>query len=554
MTQSDALNILKTGANVFLTGEPGSGKTHTLKQYISYLKEYSIDPVITASTGIAATHISGMTIHSWSGIGARDYVSEYDIDRIATTEYVVKRIAKSRVLIIDEISMLSGSVLNGLDRIIKIAKGNDLPFGGLQVVFVGDFFQLPPIRKYGQEEDFAFDSSSWKNAQIVVCYLEEQHRHADSDLFYILSAARNGNMTDEHWQLLKEKHVDIKDVKNETKLFTHNKDVDLINIQKLNNLKTKKHIFQMTSKGSANFVETLKKGCLSPANLELKIGAVVMCTKNNNTRNFVNGTLGTVIGFGSNGGYPIIKTATGQEILVEPMSWQMEIDGKVKAEITQVPLRHAWAITVHKSQGMTLSSAAIDLSKSFEYGQGYVALSRLSSLNGLELLGINNSSLNVHPSVRQIDDYFKKESRKSEAFLFEAEKKEIDLLANKYIKYCGGDILAIKKIKEPKLNTHEITLSLIKSGFDIDRIARERNLKSATVSDHVHVLFERGDIAMYELLALVPPVLSRSLSTIYKAFDEFGVEKLAPIFEYLKGEYSYEDLRLARIIYNATYQ
>lgn len=554
MTQEDALTILKTGANVFLTGEPGSGKTYTLKQYINYLKEYSIDPVITASTGIAATHIGGMTIHSWSGIGARDSLTMYDIDHIATTEYIVKRISKAKVLIIDEVSMLSGSILDALDKIIKLAKGNNDPFGGLQVVFVGDFFQLPPIRKYGQEDDFAFDSHAWKNSQIVVCYLDEQHRHAESDLFYILNAARRGDLTNEHWEMLKEKFVDIKNVKNETKLFTHNKDVDIINNQKLDNLKTKKHVFEMTSKGSATMVASLIKGCLSPVKLELKIGAVVMCTKNNPSRNFVNGTLGAVIGFGSNGGYPIIQTKEGQEILVEPMSWQMEIDGKTKAEITQVPLRHAWAITVHKSQGMTLNSAAIDLSKSFEYGQGYVALSRLSSLNGLELIGINNNALNVHPSVRGIDDHFQKESRKSEAFLFGAEKGEIDSLAEKFIKYCDGSISPIKKTKETKLDTHQLTLSLVKKGFDIDSIVRERGLKPATVIDHVHVLFERGDIVMHELLALVTPALSRSLSVIYKAFDEFGVEKLAPVFEYLKGEYSYEDLKLARVIYNATYK
>jgi hypothetical protein len=555
MTQEDALTILKTGVNVFLTGEPGSGKTYTLKQYINYLKEYSIDPVITASTGIAATHIGGMTIHSWSGIGARDSLTMYDIDHIATTEYIVKRISKAKVLVIDEVSMLSGSILDALDKIIKLAKGNNDPFGGLQVVFVGDFFQLPPIRKYGQEDDFAFDSHAWKNSQIVVCYLDEQHRHAESDLFYILNAARRGDLTNEHWEMLKEKSVDIKNVKNETKLFTHNKDVDIINNQKLDNLKTKKHIFEMTSKGSATMVASLIKGCLSPAKLELKIGAVVMCTKNNPSRNFVNGTLGAVIGFGSNGGYPIIQTKEGQEILVEPMSWQMEIDGKTKAEITQVPLRHAWAITVHKSQGMTINSAAIDLSKSFEYGQGYVALSRLSSLNGLELIGINNNALNVHPSVRGIDDHFKKESGRSQAFLFSAEKSEIKSLFDRFIEYCGGDKKSfVKKYKEPKQSTHDVTLSMIKSGLGIGDISRERGLKNVTIIDHIHVLVERGDIVDHEILSLVPPTLSKSLQSIYKVFDDLGSQKLTPVFEYFKGEYSYEDLRLARIVYNVVYK
>ena len=116
MTQDDALTILKTGANVFLTGEPGSGKTHTLREYIAYLKEHNIDPAVTASTGIAATHIGGVTIHSWSGIGARPYISDYEIDAISSTEHIVKKIAKAKILIIDEISMLSGSMLNAIDN------------------------------------------------------------------------------------------------------------------------------------------------------------------------------------------------------------------------------------------------------------------------------------------------------------------------------------------------------------------------------------------------------------------------------------------------------
>jgi len=553
MTQDDALTILKTGANVFLTGEPGSGKTYTINNYISYLKQHSIDPVITASTGIAATHIGGVTIHSWSGIGARDYISTYDIDRIASTEYIAKKVSKAKVLIIDEISMLSGSVLNALDFILQSIRGTEESFGGLQVIFVGDFFQLPPIKKPGSPDDFAFSSVSWKNTNIVVCYLEEQHRHAESDLFHILSAARNGNLEDEHWQMLKTKYTDIKDIKNETKLFTHNKEVDILNTEKLEKLKGKKHFFPMKTKGSTKLTATIIKGCLSPENLELKLGAVVMCTKNNPGRGFVNGTLGTVVSFGTNGGYPVIQTNHGKEILVEPMSWQIEEDGKVKAEVTQVPLRHAWAITVHKSQGMTLTSAAIDLSRSFEYGQGYVALSRLSSLSGLELIGINKNSLSVHPKVKETDEYFRTESRKSESFLMTTSSDEIKKLANQFIKFCGGNLVTDKKNKPEKFTTQDTTLHLLKKELKIDIIAKERGLKLNTIIDHIYVLYERGDITMHELLATVSPYLSKGLNSIYKAFDTVGVEKLSPVYEYLKGEYSYDDLKLARIIYNAIY-
>lgn len=549
MTQSDALTILKTGANIFLTGEPGSGKTHTLRQYIAYLKEHDIDPVVTASTGIAATHVGGITIHSWSGIGASNYLTEYDIDRIASTEHVAKRIGKAKVLVIDEISMLSGSALNSVDAILRAVRGKNEAFGGLQVVFVGDFFQLPPIKGRGEESDFAFQSLAWKHARPVVCYLSEQHRQADTELLQILCAARNESLTEVHWELLKTRHTKTGTAKNETKLFTHNKDVDILNDAELKKISGKIHTFKMTTKGKDSLVAGLIRGCLSPEILNLKIGAHVMCTKNNPSRGFVNGTLGKVVSFSTFGGYPIIETREGDELLIEPMAWQVEDDGKVKAEITQIPLRLAWAITVHKSQGMTLSAAAIDLSGAFEYGQGYVALSRLASLAGLELLGIHANALAVHPMISSMDSFFQEESSKTEGFLVTLPRIELDELQRKFIAYCGGTVAKIRKPDGKKLGTHDATLALIKQGNDINAIARARNLKQGTIIDHMHVLLERGDITFHELTEVLPLELRKSLNTIYKAFDACGVENLKPVYEYLKGECSYDDLKLARILY-----
>src|SRR3989344_3672604 len=145
MTQAEALAILKTGANVFLTGEPGSGKTHTVNQYVAYLRSSGIEPAITASTGIAATHIGGFTIHSWSGIGVRRVLTPYDLDHIGQNRNIVRRVGNARILIIDEISMLSATALNMVDAVCREIRRNQEPFGGLQVVLVGDFFQLPPI-------------------------------------------------------------------------------------------------------------------------------------------------------------------------------------------------------------------------------------------------------------------------------------------------------------------------------------------------------------------------------------------------------------------------
>ena len=187
MTQAQALTILQTGANVFLTGEPGSGKTHTINEYVAYLHARGIEPAITASTGIAATHIGGMTIHSWSGVGIKTKLDKNDLDKIASNSYIAKRVRRAQVLIIDEVSMLAPQTLSMIEAICREIKQSEEPFGGMQIVLVGDFFQLPPIVKTEVETDsqisfseepparFAYDSPAWERSNPVVCYL---HRTA----------------------------------------------------------------------------------------------------------------------------------------------------------------------------------------------------------------------------------------------------------------------------------------------------------------------------------------------------------------------------------------
>src|SRR3989344_5343027 len=219
MLQSTALKILQTGVNVFLTGEPGSGKTHTVNAYVQWLRERGIEPAITASTGIAATHIHGMTIHSWSGIGIKQDLNAYDLDKIAQNERVVRRVRDARILIIDEVSMLSAKTLAIAEAVCREIRQRQVPFGGLQVVLVGDFFQLPPVvrRKENQEtepqisfetgevedpSDFAFSSRVWKEVNPLVCYLSEQHRQEDPAFLDLLSGIRRGIFSAAHRTLL----------------------------------------------------------------------------------------------------------------------------------------------------------------------------------------------------------------------------------------------------------------------------------------------------------------------------------------------------------------
>ena len=461
MTQSQALAILKTGANVFLTGEPGSGKTHTVNQYVLYLREQGITPAITASTGIAATHIGGMTIHSWSGIGIKRTLSEYDLDRIASSEYIAKRVRRAAVLVIDEVSMLSSEMLSMVDAVCREIKQNSEPFGGIQIILVGDFFQLPPIVKneiegggrapYKRAENtriafaensrgrFAHDSPAWARANPVVCYLTEQHRQDDSDFLSILSSIRRNTFGSEHMRRIETRKIEPHAAPaGAPKLFSHNIDVDRVNEEMLARLPSALKTFVMSSGGASALVAALQKGCLSPQTLHLKVNAAVMFTKNNMNAGFVNGTLGTVTGFDKTSGHPMVTMRNGRAIEVEPMEWVVEENGVVRARISQFPLRLAWAMTVHKSQGMSLDAAVMDLSGVFEFGQGYVALSRVRRLAGLHLLGWNERAFQVHPDILAKDGAFRKTSSEAEIVFAKMPSVARSKMHKNFIAACRG--------------------------------------------------------------------------------------------------------------------
>jgi ATP-dependent DNA helicase PIF1 len=425
MTQDEALALLKTGASLFLTGQPGSGKTHTVNRYIHALQRQGVELAYTASTGIAATHGHGVTIHAWSGIGVRDALTRRDLDTLSANRRLASRIERTSVLVIDEISMLPARALTMVDTVCRHIRANTAPFGGMQVVLVGDFFQLPPIVRRNLDDaqlplaetgdgfgaGFAHTSPAWRDLAPTVCYLSEQHRQSDQTFLAVLAAIRANACTGHHRECLKARLIDHDRLPAGcTLLFTHNAAVDEINQRELVKLGGMTHSFAMASKGPEPFVRTLQRGCLSPERLELKQGAVVMFTKNDQGGRFVNGTLGLVDDFEPESGYPVVRTRAGRRIVAEPAKWKIDEGGKERASITQVPLRLAWAMTVHKSQGMSLDAAVIDLSRAFEYGQGYVALSRLRSLSGLHLLGLNERALRVHPIAVEKDALFRAQS------------------------------------------------------------------------------------------------------------------------------------------------
>lgn len=409
MTQDKAIEIMLRGENVFLTGEPGAGKTYTLNKFIEQAQEQGLRIAITASTGIAASHIGGVTIHSWSGLGIKDSIKDHELDAMSYNQRIMERYNRCDVLIIDEISMLHGSRLDMVDRACRwIRRKEDVPFGGLQVILVGDMFQLPPVTRGSVKADYAHQSSAWKHANLTPCYLTEQHRQgADDDLLEILRSMRQGGITPEQRKTL-ESRAGLEADDSITRLYTHNVDVDSLNNRKLHELGNGIVTFHMSSKGNDYTIDKMKRNLLAPEKLELAEGAEVMFVANNFDNGFVNGTRGQIVGFDMDGD-PIVKTTDDLRITVERHTWRQFNDtGKfVEAEVSQYPLRLAWAVTVHKSQGMSLDAAEIDLSKAFVPGMGYVALSRVRSLDGLYLTGLGPQALQLDREIYEFDKQVK---------------------------------------------------------------------------------------------------------------------------------------------------
>ncbi|MFA6601600.1 MAG: AAA family ATPase [Candidatus Paceibacterota bacterium] len=613
MTQAQALNILKTGANVFLTGPAGSGKTYVLNEYIKYLKEHDVPVGVTASTGIAATHMGGMTIHSWSGIGIKDRLSLQDIAEIGEKVYIKKKVAEAKVLIIDEVSMLHHFRFDMIDRVLRHIKKSGEPFGGIQVVLCGDFFQLPPVARMGEPEPrFIYTSAAWKEGKFSVCYLHENFRQTNDAILSILNEIRSGEVSEGARKVLRgryreelgaksyevrreeeigdptsllasselrrasEEQEDTREEKVEmliepTRLYTHNIDVDSINQRELEKVDGTEITYEMITRGRKPLVEALKKSCLAPEILKLKKGARVMCVKNNFDKGYVNGTLGVVVSCGHFTD-PVIRTATtpdhpeGQLITIEKALWQIEEDGKILAELEQYPLRLAWAITVHKSQGMSLDAIEVDLSKTFAPGMGYVALSRVRTLNGLAILGFHENAFQVHGEVLEFDRHLRELSDKAESIIEYTDEKDILQKQNEFLAKVaplyalGPDGKRTKKIKPSKLSTYEKTALLVKDQKSLREMAKERELEEETIISQIEKLLEGGKgvtkpLQVSDIVYLKKEISLAHFSKLEKALEEVSIAQnddkpplLSPVKSKVGPNVSWIEIRLARVL------
>jgi hypothetical protein len=564
MKQSTALSLLKLGKNIFITGSAGTGKTYLLRQYIQYLKERQVYPTIVAPTGIAASHLKGQTIHSFFSLGIRDTVVDNSyIEFLLGKNYLKSRFKKLKVLIIDEISMVSPEIFSSMNKILQAFKATPEPFGGVQVVISGDFFQLPPVSREPKEKRFAWQAPVWRNLELNSCYLEEKFRQDDNQLIFLLDSIRSGTITDKVHDLLSSRwHKELDINFTPTRLYTHNVDVDRINLEEINRLEAKPYIFTYTSKGSKRNIEKIFKTALILEELTLKKGAVVIFIKNNPEKGYVNGTTGVVIGFDKQ--TPIVKTTEGKKIWVLPEDWTIENESsETIATVSQTPLRLAWAITIHKSQGMTLDAAEIDLGKTFEVGQGYVALSRIKNIEGLRLIGLNSMALRVDPLILRIDEPIKRASQKSSEEIdnYTEEALEKDYLH--YMRMLGGltnfghienekEQLLMVELSMPLDNpTYLKTKALIKRCDSVREIAKSRSMAISTIWNHFATLKKEDksiNLKKFKPTGKKAKEIERAIRRLKKKkkpedFKEDGGLKLKPIFDELKQKVSYDKIR-----------
>lgn len=400
----------QAGRNCFLTGAGGTGKSTQLRAFIA---ECPRRVSVTAPTGVAALNVGGMTIHRFCGMmigpaagqSNEDYLAQLQRDPRPSIKAGFNRVRRCEVLVIDEISMLPGRLFDFVEFLFRRLRGRDVPFGACQVIATGDFLQLPPVRK-GETEpyDWAFQSPAWAAAEFRTFALDKVRRQDEPGFVRALADFRVGRVWGDTARILQSR-VRSNPPSTMSRLFTHNVQVDKWNHFQLSELPGEETVLQAQQSGPELQREYLTKNLLTPETLQLKRGAMVMFTVNrteSGSQNplYVNGQIGTVLEVRPD--FILVKTKTGAEINVERFTWRYDNNDDSSASFSQFPLRLAWAMTIHKAQGLTLDAAYLDIRAAREPGQAYVAVSRVRSLAGLNF---KEWFKGVHVSPEAIEFY-----------------------------------------------------------------------------------------------------------------------------------------------------
>jgi ATP-dependent DNA helicase PIF1 len=433
LEQQNAFDKFILGENVFVTGSAGSGKSELIRKIYRHCISNRKGIQVCALTGCASILLNckAKTVHSWSGIGLGNGSVDVLINKIKQNLYKKKAWTEISVLVIDEVSMMSIKLFDTLDAIGRGVRNNHLPFGGIQVILSGDFYQLPPVGNYNDVDTmrFCFESEDWNNVFKKNCQIQlvKIFRQTDNKYISILNQVREGVVKRSSNDLLKSRVGLIPPEGNViTQLYPRRNSVETINCNKMKELTTPEHTFEIQlltnlpilsdeDKRKRNRIgkveidielQHIKTNLLCEPTLKLKVGAFVMCIVNMEISSDIvlcNGSQGIITGFSEITRLPIVRFNNGCEVTINYYTWTSEnIPG---IGVSQIPLILAWAITIHKSQGTTLDMAQIDVGRGiFEAGQTYVALSRVKSLDGIYLTSFDVTRIKINRKVKEFYD------------------------------------------------------------------------------------------------------------------------------------------------------
>ena len=395
--QKSALKELNGSKNIFLTGAAGSGKSYLIRHFLKD-KDPKIFPTL-ASTGAAAILVGGRTFHSYFGLGIMEGGVDRTVESAIKNSRVRARVRKAEAIIIDETSMLSGDCLQAAEAIATRARKVDQPWGGLRVIAVGDFAQLPPVSIGTQKKQWAFEDSVWEYSQFQPVLLETIMRTDDQEFLRILNFVRDGNFNQDVAEFLQSRTGEADPDFVGTRLFARKDATERFNLKRLKEISAPLETFATIYTGNERAVATLKRQAPIPESLQIKEGALIMVRQNDPRGRWVNGSLGHVVGINEKEQLEITLLSGRKARLDKSVFTLSDADGNALASAMNYPVNLAWATTIHKAQGSTYDRMLVDLSNLWEPGHAYVALSRVKSSEGLFVGSFTESSFRVDPAV-----------------------------------------------------------------------------------------------------------------------------------------------------------